>query len=540
MTDKELREGIEYAKISGKYPNERYACPSCEGDCLSVEWRKQVFHCHKCEESGKMGKLADLFGLEHSDDDLDDSGVDGDGISDGDADSGGPDAVELTPRERNRLIQELADDRCIHKSYLTPSAEHSGYVTITGENGRWLDKALVAGIPRYLDTSGDKRLFWGTEIPRRGAPVWIVEGSLDALAIAEGGASAVAALLGKHLTPDQAYELRDQTVLVCMDADSKGYLAARGKVRETLESLDIPYIIVDLPEEWGKDPGEAWQDYPDELTEWVSKQELRIAPNDTDYVGRLVANEEESLIVVPTPYQRLNEIFNGGYKTGVHVIAGTPGTGKSAFCTRQAVFAAQAGTRVLYVSGELSKRQMWARVASCLPRAQEWRDLEEDMSVLTKKNQALLVGLTDNLHIRAGWTVSAICKAALDYDLIFVDYLQRLPETMHGSDDQRRGQVGSAAKALSNAARDFNKVIVCVSSMSRATYKNPKEMNIFKESGDIEYVVQSGAALLGLDSNLQVYVSKNTRGEKNTGFRLKADLGHCSFSEPIGDTVEDL
>jgi hypothetical protein len=318
-----------------------------------------------------------------------------------------------------------------------------------------------------------------------------------------------------------------------MDADSAGYLAARGKVKETLEKLEIPYLIADMPEEWGKDPGDAWAGHPDEFQHWIKQVETRIAPSDTDYVGRLVSNEEESLLVVPTPYPSLNGIFNGGYKTGVHVLAGTPGTGKTAYCARQAVVAAAAGTRVLYVSGEISKRQMWARVASCLPRAQEWRDLEMDMSILTKKNQSLLVGLTDTLHIRAGWNVNAIVKAAQAYDLIFVDYLQRLPDTIGGSDDNSRAAVGAAASRLSDVARDMNKVIICVSSMPRAAYKNPKDMNIFKDSGNIEYVVQSGAALVGLGNSLSMWIIKNTRGLNETGFRLNADLGHCHVTRRL-------
>jgi ribosomal protein L37AE/L43A len=109
----DIRHAILEDKVSGTYPQERFVCPGCGGDCLTVEWRKGVFHCHKCEESGKLGALATFFDLASfggASESVDDSEPD---VSDG-----VPPSVDLSVREHHRLIKELVHERCLTTQWL--------------------------------------------------------------------------------------------------------------------------------------------------------------------------------------------------------------------------------------------------------------------------------------------------------------------------------------------------------------------------------------------------------------------------------------
>ena len=417
------------------------------------------------------------------------------------------------------------------------SPDHTDYVRIYSF-GRttYQDRAMAGQSPRFYTPGGNKGLFWVTPSAPPGAPVWVCEGPNDAFALHRAGAQHVAALMGSSMTVGQAYELRRTTVMICLDADAAGYTGARKEVRSALQDMEIPHVVCDLPEDMGKDAGEVWMEHPQELKDFVQKQEARIAPNEQEYVGRLFDGNEERLLEIPTPIPKLNDYLRGGWKTGVHLLAGVPGAGKTCLAVRMAVGAQQQGFRTLFVSQEISKRQMWARIASTLPNAPSWEQLEGQPESLQKKSQKVLAKMSNLIHVRTGWTVERIEQAMGDYDMVVVDYIQRMPDAMGGDESTRRGKVGDVAKRLSNLARDLNKVVIIVSSMPRSAYGKggspPTTLDIFKESGDIEYVAQSASSIFGTDNLLTMHVIKNTRGIKDRGIPLVPDLAHCAFNEP--------
>ena len=72
--------------------------------------------------------------------------------------------------------------------------------------------------------------------------------------------------------------------------------------------------------------------------------------------------------------------------------------------------------------------------------------------------------------------------------------------------------------------------------MPRSAYgkagQAPTTLDIFKESGDLEYVAQTASSIFGTPERLNLHLIKNTRGVHDRGMVLAPDMGHCAFPEP--------
>jgi nucleoside-triphosphatase THEP1 len=359
----------------------------------------------------------------------------------------------------------------------------------------------------------------------------LVEGIWDAITLWHllPGHGAVAASLGAELSQAQAYELRDKTVFVLYDADHTGYTHAR-KVAETLKEFEANPIIVDFPGKNGKDLNEAYLRSSAWLSTWVKEQVSRYDRADTTYVDRLFSGEQEHLAVLPTGIVQWDRFMGGGFRPGVHVLGAEPGVGKTSLVTDIAERFAMDGKRVLFVTQEISKRQQWARFASKRSK-RSWMYLETEPEALEKSVRKHMATLAKSVRVVAGWNVNQIEFVAPHYDVVIVDYLQRMPGPF--KQDNVKANVDYNIEYLSNLGRDQGKVVLAVSSFNRASYRRDEiTIEDFKESGNIEYVAVSLVGFRRPANDVKIHgsVVKNTRGRKGMFF-MEADLAHQSFKD---------
>jgi len=233
--------------------------------------------------------------------------------------------------------------------------------------------------------------------------------------------------------------------------------------------------------------------------------------------------------MISTGIPSWDRMLGGGFKPGVHVIGAEPKAGKSSLVislTTEAV--EKQGKTGLYLTYEIPKRQSWVRVASKVDPT-PWNDLEVDPQLMLPETVEWLKKIGSRMRIEAGWTLQQIQHAIDDFDIVVVDYLQRMPARYKR--EMLRHSIGENISGLSDMARDKGKVIIVVSSLPRAEYGRITPSS-FKESGDIEYVVQSATGLINYQAQgkLMGNVVLNTRGETGT-FWLDRDLGHLTFTE---------
>jgi hypothetical protein len=517
-------EILAHLGLAGKDPNRNHLvrCPFHEDKTpsCSVHPGKGVFHCFSCGKKGTLDLLEAHGGSSQTPVAIQPLYMH---VPPADVEE----TAHMFLRERNLLgIDGLYPD-------IDPASKTFGYLAICDHAGTpkaW--RRLFPGNPRYLNAPGAKEAFCA-QPPRveAGSPVWLVEGQLDALALAKAGAQGGVYALGTCEMPeDLGFALQDHHVFLCMDNDVPGFRGAK-RASYTLKELEVAHTRLRLQPH--KDPGEAWATDPEALSKWVREKESAIAPDERGYVQRWLQGGIP-MLVVPTGIVPFDNAFGGGYKPGLHVLQGMTSVGKSSWAIRAAYHAAQRGKKIIYVTTELTKHQLWARLASCLPGAPSWVRLEESPDVLPGDLHPVLADMAERIKVMGNRSVKQISNdvRAFQADLLVVDYLQRLRGAGIEGEGVSAASLGALTGELSDLSQGREMAILAVSSISRASYESGGGLGGAKGSGDVEFFSQSLCSMVrppgGRDVTIRV--EKNTRGEVGAQIPLPYFPLNCGFT----------
>ncbi len=100
----------------------------------------------------------------------------------------------------------------------------------------------------------------------------------------------------------------------------------------------------------------------------VADTEAEDAEHSTFYLSFLEEHETIPDQLAPTGLEELNERLAGGFDRGLYVLAGEPGTGKTAFLEDMAIDATTRGRPVIYYALKEGSRSTWERMISRLSR----------------------------------------------------------------------------------------------------------------------------------------------------------------------------
>ena len=218
-----------------------------------------------------------------------------------------------------------------------------------------------------------------------------------------------------------------------------------------------------------------------------------------DLERRQQARQEGECIGISTGLQRLDAL-TGGWRGGqLVVLAGRPGTGKSATMLHFARAAAIAGVSACVFSlempaGQLAGRMLVGysgvnsqafRVGSVA--AGGWRELEQAAADLS----ALPVYLNDRANITMG-AIRSQCKAMHRRGrcgMVIIDYLQLLDTATRNANSTREREIAAASRAAKLLAKELDVPVILLSQLSRKieerTDKTPM-LSDLRESGAIE------------------------------------------------------
>lgn len=532
-------ETLKHFGLTGKERgNKQVPCPFHKDSnaSASINLKKELFHCFTCKQGWHLSQVEEYLR--------------GSGPTGQEAEAPPPEPEPVPPPQvldEDTLVglgeqhlearglpadpDQLGADVFVDTE---PGSKMYGYLVF--QRGQMLvgRNLLDDGRPRYLNTAGAKDLFFiGDDTSGRTA--WLAEGIFDATALHQAGVRPVAALLGCEVSDHQAYLLRRRTVFILLDADQPGWKGARA-VAEKLREYEANPIIVELPEDMGKDPGEAFQKNRDRFVRWVRERASEYSATDEAYVDSTFSDEAPEMVALSTGIETWDDCLGGGFLVGAHVIGAEPGVGKTSYALRRLyAWAKKQRLRGLYLTYEIPKKQAWSRIASCESKY-AWRDLEKKPGLLEPKVRESMRDLARYIRVGVGWDIGKIHYAAEHYDVIVIDYLQRMPGPFGG--DATRQNIDHNVSRLSDLARDSGKVIIIISSLPRSAYNGQFDMKAFKESGGIEYVSQSATGLLTGGPNLAVgKIVKNTRGSAGN-FWMRTDLGHLLFEETKPGNIE--
>lgn len=226
-----------------------------------------------------------------------------------------------------------------------------------------------------------------------------------------------------------------------------------------------------------------------------------------DYLSEVEARRKQretlgsAICGVPTGLSRLDELLNG-LGTGLYILAGAPGVGKTTLTLQMAVHAARKGVPVVYVSYENSPSNLVGK-ALCATAGVPASEVERGMGHLAALRAAgselePALGRLGLVEGTCRLTVSEVQARALqvmnrhgsERCLVVFDYLQR---AAHGQGFEAiRHNVSALAGELRDLANRLGSPVLALSSQSRSggnygSGGGSASLDSLKESGDLEY-----------------------------------------------------
>lgn len=433
--------------------------------------------------------------------------------------------------EEKKLTREI-----IQKLKATPvlNYDHSlfGYLGFPFGDGKYVARKFIPEVagPKWLNSNGEKPPLYIVDDSAQ--EIILVEGFFDATALMSLGFNNVAVNGGgtAGLTAARLYPLKGKVVYILFDNDFAGFTGTE-KAYQVLKNIRAHPIALELPKEYGKDPNEALN-HP-KFETWIKKQLQENYTADTLYLN----SSDEALYVLPTPFPTLNQYLIGGYRPGVHSIAGEPGVGKSATMLYQVAYWVEKfpELKALYVTYEISKRQCWSRLTSIYTKNLSWVEIETGNVEIEEEAIAQRNKLAQRLKVSVGLSTSEIVRAMNEYNIVVIDYIQAMQGSVATLTETMKTSISRDVRELGNLARDKEKFVFILSSVPRSAYAKD-DLSIFKECGDIEFASQSCMKIKDINHGgekrvLGLIILKNTRGQSFGELWIEGNMLHNSFIE---------
>lgn len=415
-----------------------------------------------------------------------------------------------------RVDKEIGSDTC-------------GYLKYSYGKDKYVARNLLNEGIRYKNSNGSKGLL-GEDVVDKFDSILLVEGLTDWLTARSMGIENSVAVLGANVSGNEIFPLRNKTVYILFDLDWAGFQGTK-KVSQLLKDIGSLPIILNLDDYKrvaGKDISDKWVVYGDEFKYWLIEQISQETKERKleDVFGKTSKQTRTYKTSLPS----LDRCFGGfGFGNGIHLITGQPGTGKTALAVHFADEFRKQGASILYVSYELSIRQVYARFAARYSQL-NWIQIEVSPESLEVAVKERLEEIIKQINVVHDYDVNRIIAEAKHYDVVVIDYLQLMP-----GDDKRKDEysiVSENINKLTEISRDSDKLILGLSSMPREAYGKTNSMAIFKSSGSAEYAATS-ALLLNVDhdGNKTLKIVKNRRGLAGENIGIDINYPHSKLIE---------
>jgi replicative DNA helicase len=242
----------------------------------------------------------------------------------------------------------------------------------------------------------------------------------------------------------------------------------------------------------------------------------------------------DTLIGMPTGFQKLNAFTNGLQVQKFYVVAARPGKGKSSFLAQVALRAATTNNKTLFLSMEMPNSEIYLRLVSIMSRVvlrkfQDRTATQADFENITKARLALrqLPLTICDKELNLSQVISASEKAIKEgVKLIVVDYIQKVGVPL--GRENRATVIGFITSALKELAMKHDVVVLAAAQVNRDPEKGGREpvLSDLRESGAIENDADWVAFLHEKDSKTtDLIIRKNRSGpEGKIAFEFRKDI----------------
>ncbi len=281
-----------------------------------------------------------------------------------------------------------------------------------------------------------------------------------------------------------------------------------------------------------------------------------ISQSVAETMTRFNIRRTEGMTGLSSGYLELDD-FTGGFQPGeMTIVAGRPGSGKTACAWNIAANVASGGQGVLFVSLEMGRTSLGDRILSSQARVDTWHfqrpaAMSEEMHRRVIAAAHHLSGLPIHLDFTVGRGVLDIgaCARRINrkrpLSLVVVDYASLIEHrSQHGR--SRENEVAEVSKGLKNVSRRLNLPLILVCQLNRLVENREDHrprMSDLRESGQFE---QDAVAILLLHRPeyynpddqpgvAELIVAKNRNGRTGT-VKLKF-VKECTRFDPWSEAV---
>ena len=392
---------------------------------------------------------------------------------------------------------------------------------------------------RYRKTGKSKLFNFKASTFNAEAPIFIVEGEIDALSIIEAGGQAIA--LGSTSNVEQLASKLIENVpadkcpplIMCLDVDTAGQEAQikadvklkgagfftiganKGENPIFKDCKDANELLIKdretlikQVEYWTKHASlEADKQRLEQLEAY--KKQTTAGASLNQFIDGIKAGA--STVFIPTGYKYLDEALDGGITEGLYIMGAISSLGKTTYILQMGDQIAKNGTDVLIFSLEMSKNELMAKSISRntflmgdVETAKTTRGITttalyknysaEDKELISNAvkeyssyagNVYITEGMGDVGYKQIREAVTKHIQLTKNKPVVIIDYVQLLaPHNERATDKQNTDKAILELKRLS---RDYKIPIIGISSFNRQSYTGEVNMSSFKESGAIEY-----------------------------------------------------
>ena len=196
---------------------------------------------------------------------------------------------------------------------------------------------------------------------------------------------------------------------------------------------------------------------------------------------------------IPTGWRYLDKYVGGWNKGNMVVIAGRPGSGKTAIALTLAMDASNF-CKVLFISLEMSKEEIAKRYLSNIAEIENYKIRSAKLTVNELHNASrLLMNQNTDLYIDDGSNADIneivgkikLHKAKHGLNIVFIDYMQLIKSHQK----VREQEIAHISRTLKLLAKELEITIVALAQLSRETEKRADKkplLSDLRESGQIE------------------------------------------------------
>lgn len=195
-----------------------------------------------------------------------------------------------------------------------------------------------------------------------------------------------------------------------------------------------------------------------------------------------------------TGFEALDDMLSGGLRAGLYIVAARPSVGKSSWSAQVALHLAKSGHPVLFLSQEMSARQIADRAMSNVAAVPlkglitgrlhrgEWERITEG----SDKLRAMPFHVDDQPALRLA-EIRGKARSIKGLKCLVVDYLQLCSSDLRG--ETRSAQIGEISRGLKALSKLLDIPVIALSQLNRAVEtrsdKRPTMADL-RDSGEIE------------------------------------------------------